>query len=93
MTASRKRSDASCLPVSRLLAAGLGWGANATRNVPDSWLAAVPYCVEPGADVNAHDVYNYTALHGAAYRGDNAVVKFLVEKGARRMCAASAAGR
>ena len=35
------------------------------------------------ADVNAKDVYNYTALHGAAYRGDNEVVKFLVEKGSR----------
>jgi ankyrin repeat protein len=29
------------------------------------------------------DNYNYTALHGAAYRGDNEVVRFLVEKGAR----------
>jgi ankyrin repeat protein len=66
-----------------MVAAGLGWGANATRNVPDSWLATVKYCVELGADVNAKDAYSYTALHGAAYRGDNDVVKFLVEKGAR----------
>lgn len=65
-----------------MVATGLGWGANATRNVPDSWMAAVKYCVELGADVNAKDTYNYTALHGAAYRGDNDVVKFLVEKGA-----------
>jgi ankyrin repeat protein len=65
-----------------MVAAGLGWGANATRNVPDSWLAAVQYCVELGADVNAKDAYSYTALHGAAYRGDNEVVKFLVQKGA-----------
>jgi len=66
-----------------MVAAGLGWGANATRNVPDSWLAAVRYCVELGADVNAKDAYSYTALHGAAYRGDNEVVKFLVQKGAQ----------
>jgi uncharacterized protein len=66
-----------------MVASGLGWGANATRNVPDSWLAAVKYCVDLGADVNAKDAYNYTALHGAAYRGDNDVVKFLVEKGAQ----------
>jgi ankyrin repeat protein len=39
--------------------------------------------VELGANVNAKDAYNFTALHGAAYRGDNDVVKFLVEKGAR----------
>ena len=66
-----------------MVAAGLGWGANATRNAPDSWLPTVKYCVELGADVNAKDIYNYTALHGAAYRGDNDVVKFLVDKGAR----------
>jgi ankyrin repeat protein len=66
-----------------MVAAGLGWGANATRNVPDAWLATVKYCVELGLDVNAKDNYNYTALHGAAYRGDNEVVKFLVENGAK----------
>ncbi|HXA52315.1 MAG TPA: ankyrin repeat domain-containing protein [Candidatus Acidoferrum sp.] len=66
-----------------MVAAGLGWGANASRNVPDSWAAAVRYCLELGADVNAHDIYNYTALHGAAYRGDNEVVRMLVEKGAK----------
>lgn len=65
-----------------MVAAGLGWGANASRNAPDSWLAAVEYCVELGADVNTKDAYNYTALHGAAYRGDNGVVKYLVSKGA-----------
>jgi ankyrin repeat protein len=66
-----------------MAAAGLGWGANSSRNVPGAWLATVKYCVELGADVNAHDIYNYTALHGAAYRGDNDVVEFLVEKGAK----------
>ncbi len=66
-----------------MAAAGLGWGANASRNVPDAWLPTVRYCVELGLDVNARDNYNYTALHGAAYRGDNEVVKFLVEHGAK----------
>jgi ankyrin repeat protein len=67
-----------------MVAAGLGWGANASRTVPDAWLAAVKYLVtETGADVNAKDVYNYTALHGAAYRGDNEVVKYLVAQGAK----------
>ncbi len=67
-----------------MVAAGLGWGANASRTVPGAWLAAVEYLVtETGADVNARDIYNYTALHGAAYRGDNEVIKYLVAHGAR----------
>jgi ankyrin repeat protein len=67
-----------------MVAAGLGWGANASRTVPDGWVPAVKYLVEElDADVNAHDAYNYTALHGAAYRGDNEVVKYLVSKGAK----------
>jgi ankyrin repeat protein len=66
-----------------MAAAGLGWGANASRNVPGAWLDAVKYCLELGADVNAKDIYSYTALHGAAYRGDNEMVKLLVERGAR----------
>jgi uncharacterized protein len=67
-----------------MAAAGLGWGANASRTVPDGWSPAVKYLVdESHADVNAKDMYNYTALHGAAYRGDNDVAKFLVEHGAK----------
>jgi ankyrin repeat protein len=67
-----------------MVAAGLGWGANASRTVPDGWMPAVTYLVaELDADINAQDTYNYTALHGAAYRGDNEVVKYLVSKGAK----------
>ena len=67
-----------------MVAAGLSWGANASRTVPNGWLPAVQFLVtETGADVNAKDEYNYTALHGAAYRGDNDVVKYLVSKGAK----------
>jgi uncharacterized protein len=66
-----------------MAAAGLGWVGNLHRTVPDSWLAAVKLCLELGADLNATDIFNYTALHGAAFRGDDTLVKFLVEKGAR----------
>jgi ankyrin repeat protein len=67
-----------------MVAAGLGWGANASRTVPDGWMPAVQYLVEElGADVNAADTYNYTALHGAAYRGDNKVVSYLAARGAK----------
>ena len=66
-----------------MVAAGLGWGANASRNVPGSWSAAVRYCLELGADVNAHDNYHYTALHGAAYRGRQRSGTLLVARGAK----------
>lgn len=66
-----------------MAAAGLGWTANLHRTVADSRIAAVNLCLELGANLNATDIFSYTALHGAAYRGDNELVKFLVEKGAR----------
>jgi ankyrin repeat protein len=66
-----------------MVAAGLGWAANFSRNAPDSWVAGVKYCLELGADVNATDTKGYTALHGTAFRGDNDMVRLLVEKGAK----------
>ena len=33
-------------------------------------------------DVNAKDFSDYTPLHGAAYRGDNEMVQYLVDHGA-----------
>lgn len=46
-------------------------------------LDAVKLCVELGNDVNAVNSDKETALHGAAYRGVNPVVQFLVDKGAK----------
>ena len=66
-----------------MVAAGLGWALNFSRNAPDSWMAAVKYCLELGADINAVDTNGYTALHGVAFRGDNELIKFLVDKGAK----------
>jgi ankyrin repeat protein len=66
-----------------MVAAGLGWAPNNTTVVPDSWKAAVEYCIELGLDVNAVDARGYTALHGVAFRGDNDLVNFLVAKGAK----------
>jgi uncharacterized protein len=65
-----------------MVAAGLGFAGNFSQNAPDSWLAAVKYCLDLGLDINAADNQGYTTLAGAAYRGDNDLVKFLVTKGA-----------
>jgi ankyrin repeat protein len=50
---------------------------------PAGMLPAVKYLVEElGADVNAGDHDGNTAVHHAASRGDTAMIKFLVSKGA-----------
>ena len=68
-------------------AAGVGYGtgfaANDHRHVTDGWMPSVKFLVEElGADVNARDFAGYTPLHHAAARGDNAMILYLVSKGA-----------
>ncbi|HEY7393821.1 MAG TPA: ankyrin repeat domain-containing protein [Gemmatimonadaceae bacterium] len=68
-------------------AAGVGYGngyaGNSHRHAADGWLPAMKYLVEElHADVNARDQNGYTALHHAAARGDNEMIKYLVSKGA-----------
>jgi ankyrin repeat protein len=65
-----------------MAAAGIGWGYHYSMNAPDSWMTAVQYCVQLGADVNAGDDRGYTALHGAAYLGNHEMIDYLIEKGA-----------
>lgn len=66
-----------------MAAAGIGWAANWSVNAPNPLVDAVKYCVELGNDVNAADNRGYTALHGAAYLGDNDMISYLVAKGAK----------
>ena len=63
-------------------AAGIGWAANWSVNAPYPAVEAVKYCVELGNDVNKPDLRGYTALHGAAYLGNNEMIEYLVSKGA-----------
>jgi ankyrin repeat protein len=68
-------------------AAGVGYGngfaGNAHRHAPDAWMSVMKYLVEElHTDVNARDNNGYTALHGAAARGDNEMIKYLVAHGA-----------
>ncbi len=65
-----------------MVAAGLGWAPNNSTTVPDAWMPTVKYCLELGLDVNAVDSKGYSALHGAAFRGDDELIQFLVAKGA-----------
>jgi len=62
---------------------GEGFAANIHRHVPDGWMPAIRYLVEElGADVNVRDFNGYNAVHHAAARGDNDVIRYLVEHGA-----------
>ena len=68
-------------------AAGVGYGngfaGNSHRHVPEGWMPAIKYLVEElGADVNQRDANGMTPLHHAASRGDNAMILYLVSKGA-----------
>ena len=61
----------------------LGLGAFMMNNVPNNFLPAVKYLVEEKrADVNQQDAWGYTPLHYASVKGDNALIEYLVSKGA-----------
>jgi hypothetical protein len=67
-----------------MAAAGVGiWQVGESAGSNEDVFEAVKICYERGNDVNAVDVNGETALHGAAHRGSNEIVKFLVEKGAK----------
>lgn len=68
-------------------ASGVGYGtsrvAQQHRHVPDGWMPTAKYFLdELKVDVNIRDAEGFTALHLAAARGDNEMIKYLVSKGA-----------
>jgi ankyrin repeat protein len=66
-----------------MAAAGVGiWQVGESAGSNEEAFEAVKLCYALGNDVNAVDGNGDTALHGAAHRGSNDIVKFLVEKGA-----------
>jgi ankyrin repeat protein len=66
-----------------LFAAGVGYRDKQTKGSDDDALAAVKLCLEQGLDINYANTKGETVLHGAANRGSDLLVKFLVEHGAK----------
>ncbi len=67
-----------------MAAAGVGmFYVNEDSGTNEDALEAVKVALQHGADINAADEKGDTALHGGAWRGSNAIVRLLVERGAR----------
>ncbi|SRR5579883_3283677 len=66
-----------------LFAAGVGYRDKNTRGTESEALEAVKICLEQGADINQENARGETALHGAAGRGADTIVKYLVEHGGK----------
>jgi ankyrin repeat protein len=66
-----------------LFAAGIGYRDKQTQGTDAQALEAVKLCMDQGLDLNQANNKGETALHGAASRGSDLLVKFLVEQGAK----------
>ncbi len=72
-----------------MVAAGLGWrdGGGALpvydRGSEGDAIEFIKLCLERGVDINAANDAGDTALHGAAVRGADSIIRFLVRQGAR----------
>jgi len=65
-----------------MVASGLGWAPNFSRNAPNAWMAAAKYCLDLDISPAAKSSKGYTALHGAAFLGNNELVEELIAHGA-----------
>ena len=67
-----------------MAAAGINWVVDQTYDEgAQALLDAVKLCWGLGMDVNAVNSMGLTAVHGAANRGSDDIIRFLVDKGAR----------
>ena len=66
-----------------MAAAGVGWVVDQTYTVSmDHLLEAIDICLAQGADVNAVNSMELSALLGAANKGANPIIRKLVDNGA-----------
>jgi uncharacterized protein len=66
-----------------MAAAGVNWVlAQTSTESPEQLLQAVKLCADLGMDVNQANSMGITALHGAANRGSDDIIRFLVARGA-----------
>jgi ankyrin repeat protein len=81
-----KRADATLVTkddnTALMFAAGVGYRDKNTRGSERDALEAVKIFVDAGLDLRRVNARGETALHGAADRGADTIVQFLVERGA-----------
>ena len=65
-----------------MVASGQGWTDGKSLGTEDESISVIKLLLGAGMDVNQKNNRGETALHGAAGRGANAIVKFLVDNGA-----------
>jgi len=65
-----------------MFAAGVGYRDKNTRGTDAEALEAVKVCLDQGLDINQANSKGETPLHGAALRGADTIVQFLVDHGA-----------
>jgi uncharacterized protein len=66
-----------------LFAAGIGYRDKQTQGTDAEALEAIKLCMDQGLDLAQANNKSETVLHGAANRGSDVLVKFLVEHGAK----------
>jgi uncharacterized protein len=66
-----------------MFAAGVGYRDKNTRGAENEALEAVRVAFDQHPDINQTNIQGETALHGAALRGADTIVQFLVDHGAK----------
>jgi ankyrin repeat protein len=66
-----------------MAASGLGWRYGLSQVAEADSIQAIQLCLNNGVNINAANAKGETALHGAAMRGSDSIVQFLVYHGAR----------